>query len=338
MKFLIALWMGKLINLLIRIVDKSRGSNLSGEKAVAVDPQMIKKFKGVDCARMLFITGTNGKSTTNNLIHHIFRANGFDVVSNLEGANLMAGVATALIKRSSIFGRVKADYFIFEVDERFLAPVYELLPARNVLVTNLQKDQVHRNGDPDFIYRKILPVVKKAEQLYLNGDEPRSYSFSAFNEKVITYGVARHSESFVKDESFPSMACPVCHGKIEFSYHNNDGMGAFRCASCGLERRRADYEAQSVDFADKSFAIDGVKFKMPYDVPYMLYNYAAAAAVAREMGGMEMEKIAAAFNDFKNVGGRFEVLEFEGKTIKYMRIKLENPETLQTSLNVIAQD
>ena len=56
MKFLIALWMGKLINLLIRIVDKSRGSNLSGEKAVAVDPQMIKKFKGVDCARMLFIT------------------------------------------------------------------------------------------------------------------------------------------------------------------------------------------------------------------------------------------------------------------------------------------
>ena len=89
MKFYLALWLGKIINLLIRMIDKSRGSNLSGEKAIVVDPQMIKKFKGVDCSRMLFITGTNGKSTTNNLVYHIFRENGYDVVSNLEGANLM---------------------------------------------------------------------------------------------------------------------------------------------------------------------------------------------------------------------------------------------------------
>lgn len=338
MKFYLALWLGKIINLLIRMIDKSRGSNLSGEKAIVVDPQMIKKFKGVDCSRMLFITGTNGKSTTNNLVYHIFRENGYDVVSNLEGANLMAGIATALIKRSSIFGRIKGDFFIFEVDERYLASVYALLPAENILVTNLQKDQVHRNGDPDFIYRKISPVVERAARVFLNGDEPRSFALSSLNPSYVTYGVEKHSEAFMKDGTFPTMACPVCHGRIEFDYYNNDGMGGFRCLSCGLRQGEARYRAEDISFADKTFTVDGTEFNMPYDIPYMLYNYAAAIAVAREMGGIPMASVAGAFKNFKNVGGRYEVLEFEGKTIKYMRIKQENPETLQTSLNIIAQD
>ena len=338
MKFYLALWLGKIINLLIRMIDKSRGSNLSGEKAIVVDPQMIKKFKGVDCSRMLFITGTNGKSTTNNLVYHIFRENGYDVVSNLEGANLMAGIATALIKRSSIFGRIKGDFFIFEVDERYLASVYALLPAENILVTNLQKDQVHRNGDPDFIYRKISPVVEKAARVFLNGDEPRSFALSSLNPSYVTYGVEKHSEAFMKDGTFPTMACPVCHGRIEFDYYNNDGMGGFRCLSCGLRQGEARYRAEDISFADKTFTVDGTEFNMPYDIPYMLYNYAAAIAVAREMGGIPMDSVAGAFKNFKNVGGRYEVLEFEGKTIKYLRIKQENPETLQTSLNIIAQD
>lgn len=338
MKFYLALWLGKIINLLIRMIDKSRGSNLSGEKAIVVDPQMIKKFKGVDCSRMLFITGTNGKSTTNNLVYHIFRESGYDVVSNLEGANLMAGIATALIKRSSIFGRIKGDFFIFEVDERYLASVYALLPAENILVTNLQKDQVHRNGDPDFIYRKISPVVEKAARVFLNGDEPRSFALSSLNPSYVTYGVEKHSEAFMKDGTFPTMACPVCHGRIEFDYYNNDGMGGFRCLSCGLRQGEARYRAEDISFADKTFTVDGTEFNMPYDIPYMLYNYAAALAVAREMGGIPMASVAGAFKNFKNVGGRYEVLEFEGKTIKYMRIKQENPETLQTSLNIIAQD
>ena len=68
MKFLLALWFGKAINFLINIIDKTRGSNFSGEKALLIDKQMVAHFKGIDPEKVLFITGTNGKSTTNNLI------------------------------------------------------------------------------------------------------------------------------------------------------------------------------------------------------------------------------------------------------------------------------
>lgn len=338
MKFYIALLMGKMINFLINIIDKRRGSNLSGEKAIKIDPKMIQHFKGVDCEKMLFITGTNGKSTSNNLVNHIFKSNGYKVVSNLEGANLMAGVATALIKNSSLFGRIKADYFIFEVDERFLPSIYELLPAKNIMVTNLQKDQVHRNGDPDFIYRKLLPVMKKNVRLFLNNDEPRSRSFSKYNDNIITYGVEKHSESFIKDDSFVTMACSICHGAIEFDYYNNDGMGKFSCSKCGAKNGQADYVLTGADFDKKEFFIKDVKFKMPYNIPYMLYNYVAAVAVAKEIAGITLEESAKAFETFKNVGGRYEILKYEDKTIKYLRIKQENPETVQTSINIIAAD
>ena len=339
MKFLIALWLGKGINFLINIIDKTRGSNFSGEKALKVDPLMLKHFKGIDLEKTLFITGTNGKSTSNNLINHIFKNNGYKVISNLEGANLSAGVATALLKASNIFGKVKADYFIFEVDERYLPIIHEMIPAKNILVTNLQKDQVHRNGDPDFIYRKVKPVMEKDVRLFINNDEPRSRSFAQLNKNVVTYGVERHKETFTKLEDFTSMACPVCHDEIIFDYYNNDGMGSFKCKGCqNKSNETSDYMVTNVDFENKEFTSGDAKFVMPYNIPYMLYNYAAAIAVSKELAGISYENASKAFGTFKNVGGRFEVLKFGKKTIKYMRIKQENPETFQTSINIMASD
>lgn len=339
MKFLIALWTAKIINWLINMIDKSRGSNLSGEKALKIDPKMVAHFKGIDYEKVLFITGTNGKSTTTNLINHIFKSNGKNVVANLEGANLLSGIATVLAKNSTLTGRVDADFFIFETDERYLPIIHKQLPAKNILITNLQKDQVQRNGDPDLIFRKILNMLDNKVTLYLNNEEPRTKAFDVLGKKVITYGVERHKESFIKDDTFPTMACPKCHRRIDFIYYNNDGVGPFVCYNCGHKSEdKADYTVYDVDFKNRNFKFNGEIFKMPYDVPYMCYNYAAALAVATEFGGIDVYDCARSFGDFKNVGGRFEILKYKDKTIKYMRIKQENPETLQTCINVMASD
>ena len=145
--------------------------------------------------------------------------------------------------------------------------------------------------------------------------------------------------SFTKGETFPTMACPRCRHKIVFDYYNNDGVGKFHCTHCGLAAdAAADYTITDVNFAERKFKLGDVEFTMPYDTPYMCYNYAGALAVAKELGGIEPADAAKAFGSFKNVGGRFEILKYKDKTIKYMRIKQENPETLQTCINVMAAD
>ncbi|MGL4607399.1 MAG: MurT ligase domain-containing protein [Eubacteriaceae bacterium] len=339
MKFYIALWFAKVLGVVINLVSKDRGTNLPGEKALKIDANFVKNFKNFDYSKVVFITGTNGKSSTTNLLTHLLKENGKKIISNLEGANLLGGIATVLAKESSLFGKLKADYFIFETDERYLPLIYAQLPAKNMLITNLQKDQVQRNGDPDFIYRKLGSFINGDMRLFLNNEEPRSRSFEDVSDQCFYFGVEKHEESFKKDETYPTLPCPKCNHDILFDYYNTDSVGPFSCVHCGYKSdEKPQYLVEKIDFNKKTFSFKGTTIKMPYDLPFMFYNYAGALAVAKELCGINSSEVAASFNNFKNIGGRFEILKYKNKTIKYMRIKQENPDTLQSALNVMASD
>ncbi len=336
--FYIELFLAKCIVFLIKIIDKNRGTDLPGKLILKLDKSFPKHFKNINYDNVYFITGTNGKSSTTNLVHHVLSSSGKNVVSNLEGANLIAGITTSLIKNSSLSGKMRADYFVFEVDERSLQGVYNILPAKNLIITNLQKDQVHRNADPDFIYRKIKNVVKKDMHLYLNNEEPRSKSFEEFCDNVTYYGVKKNTRSVKNNDRLDvTMPCPKCNHKIEFEYFNVNNVGKFKCTNCDFKSDDIEYIMYDIDFENAVFKYDDTTFNMPYNVPFMVYNYALSIALAIDIG-ISKEEIQLAFNSFINIGGRIETVRYKDKEIKYIRIKQENPETLQSALDVVSND
>ena len=142
----------------------------------------------------------------------------------------------------------------------------------------------------------------------------------------------------MEDDFFSvTMPCPICHEPIVFDKYNIDNIGPFHCVGCGFGVAQNNYQAHDIDFENKTFTVDGVKYDFKYSTPYFLYCYVAALALAREFNVPE-EKISEAFEDFVNIGGRMETIEAGGKSIKYLRMKQENPETVQSALNVIADD
>ncbi|MFN3698791.1 MAG: Mur ligase family protein, partial [Dictyoglomus sp.] len=128
-RFYVALYIGKIIYKIMKIF-KLDATTFPGKIALKIDPYFINHISK-RIAKKILITGTNGKTTTNNLINYILRKKGYRVIGNLEGANLKSGIATSYVKSSGDF-----DFGVFEVDEGIFPYVYEDMKPDYVLITN----------------------------------------------------------------------------------------------------------------------------------------------------------------------------------------------------------
>ena len=72
-KFIFALWVAKFTLRLGKILKK-QGSMISGKIAVILQKDFVKYFSSIDFDKTIFVTGTNGKSTTTNLIAHTIKS------------------------------------------------------------------------------------------------------------------------------------------------------------------------------------------------------------------------------------------------------------------------
>lgn len=339
MKFKFALWIAKLAAYLIRLIAPGRGTDFPGMLAYKIDKNFMLGFSDIDPEKVIFITGTNGKSTTTNLLYHTLTHAGKKVIANLSGSNMLNGAATVLITGSNMAGKIDADYILIEVDERSFPYIIRHLNGRNIVITNIMQDQVHRNGDPDFIYQLLRRNMPEGMRMFLNNDEPRSKSYEDLAKEVRYFGVARNSLSYNKEGDYEvTLPCPYCSAPIKFEYMNSTNEGEFYCTHCNFSSSATNTViVENADFTNNTFEVGGVTHIMPYDTPIMLYNYAAVSCVCN-WAGVENEKISAALSSFVNIEGRDEIITYKGKDIHILRNKNGNPETVQMCVDAIAKD
>lgn len=128
-------------------------ANLPGKIALAIDPSLLDELRG-KCAQGSVITvGTNGKTSTNNLLADAFEAAGCTIICNRTGANLAAGITSALMQQPL------PRWGVFECDELWLAHVLPRLRSNYVLLLNLFRDQLDRCGEIDRIQTSIAGGV-----------------------------------------------------------------------------------------------------------------------------------------------------------------------------------
>lgn len=339
MRFILTLWISKFIAFAVNLLDKQRGSNYSGKIAVKLMPDFVAHFKKIDYSKVFFISGTNGKSTTTNLVYHTLLSAGKSVACNAEGANMMGGVATTLIKNSGLTGKFNKDYLVLEIDERSFPAIRKVLPGQNLGLTNLQKDQVQRNGDPDFILRKFQKAIGLDMTLFLNNEEPRSRSLEDFAGSVKYFSVAPNSRTYTCDDFYNvTLPCPKCGHPIAYNYYNLTNIGNFHCIKCSYSsNENAFVQITNVDFEHNAFYCDGNQWHVPYNNPFYIYNFAMCIAICRGIGLVD-DEIQNAFSSFKNPASHEDIIFSSGKEIHYLRGKQENPEALQSQLDIIAAD
>lgn len=339
MRFLLTLWICKFIAVAVNLLNKKRGSSFSGKIAIRLMPDFVAHFKKIDYDKVYFISGTNGKSTTTNLLNHTLLSAGKGVACNTEGANMMSGVATTLIKNSTLGGCLNKEYLVLEIDERSFPAIHKVLPGRNLGLTNLQKDQVQRNGDPDFVLRKFRGAITEDMTLYLNNEEPRSRSLEDQAGKTVYFSVADNAKTYTRNDYYTvTLPCPKCGHPIAYDKYNLANIGPFHCSKCDYaSHKEADVTIDQIDFQQNTFVCGDSVWNVPYNDPFYIYNFAMCIAICRNIG-LTDAAIQKGFESFNNRANHRDVIHFNGKEIYYLRGKQENPEALQSQLDIIAAD
>src|SRR6266436_520886 len=122
-----------------RLAGRGDGSVIGGVIGLRLKPDLLSLLaRG---RQIVLVTGTNGKTTTTRLITAALGALGQEVATNAFGANMAAGLASAL-------GRAPdAPFAVLEVDEAYLPAVLTATKARVVALLNLSRDQMDRAAE-----------------------------------------------------------------------------------------------------------------------------------------------------------------------------------------------
>lgn len=244
----------------------------------------------------IVVTGTNGKTTVSGMIADVLRAEGKTVAYNDWGANHHAGVARVLLGAVNWLNRPAVDAAIIELDELISPEDMPALQPDYVIVTNLGRDSMLRNGHPGYIASRVQKALDSAPKakVILNADDPLS-CFLGENNPRVWFGIAP-----VKQEQRVHLVndfevCPRCGAKPDYAYRTYRHMGRFRCPGCGLESPRANYQVVGFNLEQRRIAVqEGAStdsYPVPSDSMHNAANAAAVIALFRELG-INRERLA----------------------------------------------
>ena len=334
MRMFLAILVCKLGRFVGKLVGK--GSSMPGKFALKICPDILRRVQLPP--HVIAVTGSNGKTSTVEMIAAILRADGKNVVYNEEGSNQIEGVTTLVLTHATFGGKVKADVLLLESDERYAKFSFQFFHPTEFVITNLYRDQLTRNGHPEWVYDAILPAIHPETELILNADDPLSSCFAQGHDKVKWFGLDHCSIDLPAPSGIyhDGAYCPICHAPMTYDYVHYNHIGAYRCPNCGHAKPVTDYTATAVDLENGTLTIDGaVDIHLAFRSIYNVYNILAAYAACRECG-VGAETARGVINNYILKNGRMQKFALGHHHGTLLTSKHENSIAYDTNLRYVA--
>ncbi len=339
--------LGKLVSWFSQLIGLGAGATWSGEIALSLNPGILKSLVEQLSDGVIIVAGTNGKTTTSLMIKKILEHEGKTVVHNGSGANLLNGIVSAFIQKSSWTGKIKSDWGVFEVDENSLPLVLkfisssseELATSREVhkdssrlhsnnkgliiVLLNLFRDQLDRYGEVDVIaekWEKALNKLSKDVTVILNSDDPLIAHIGKQLKTNVKYFGVDDPAFFLKkmEHATDSTFCLNCGHRLNYDGVYYAHIGIWHCENCGEKRPKPDL----------------TEWKSTLPGLYNYYNTLAAVSVGHELN-IPDKAMNDSLKDFAPAFGRQEEFEIRGKKIKIFLSK--NPAGFNASLRTVVE-
>jgi len=282
-----------------RMSGRGDGSVIGGVVGLRMEPDLLRLLAAD--RQIVLVTGTNGKTTTTRLITAALGALGLQVASNAFGANMEAGLASALGRaRSAPFG-------VLEVDERYLPAMIGTTDPKVVTLLNLSRDQMDRAAEIWLVARRWREALADAPgcQVVANADDPL-IAWAASAAKRVTWVAA--GQRWHED----SWCCPECG-----SHLSRDDLG-WRCGECGFARPAARWVLAGESVVDASGRVRELSLALPGRANRA--NAVVALAVA-DYFGVDLDQALPRLREVTSVAGRYTQLERDGRRLRLLLAK-----------------
>ena len=307
MRQTLAVLVGKAVLALGKL--RGGGSAFPGLVALRLSPRLLENAFARIPRGVIFVLGSNGKSTTTHMVSDILRSHGLRVFTNPTGANLPQGVASSLLGQVGLRGVIDADIAVLEVDEAFAVELARTLRPRIVLGLNTQIDQLYRFIDTERAGHMMLDAMARAAaEVISNRDDPFLRTIDTVltsdSPRLTYFGVTQK----IVDES--------PNGLLNADNFTEVSSGPTRQAQVQVEGL---VDGRAVIRVDKTT----VSVKLPAFGLHYAVDAAAAVTVAwRELGDdWSPAATEASFDSMKPAYGRGEVLPFEGTQVTMVMFK-----------------
>lgn len=331
--------------------------NIPGAIALKVAPAVLVDLaKNVDTVAV--ISGTNGKTTTTNLVADCLATSGRPLHCNREGNNLQAGVITALLVKpqaaeadaSSVqhpmgeaptgLAASAKPVACFECDEMYTKFVLPRVRPRFFMLLNLFRDQLDRFGEIDRIQDTIATALAKTpETVYVyNGDDPLC---AAIAERIpnpsVAFGIASDL-GLDADRISDSRFCQRCGGALEYDYVHYGQLGAYHCPACGWARPELRFAATDVRKGPDGleFSIDGHRVRTGQTGTYMVYNVLAAYAISHLSGLVGLDAFQSRVLTYRPANGRLQTFELGERSV--MTNLAKNPTGFNQNIRIVLEE
>lgn len=296
MRMRLAILAAKITAALLKAFGKAlhfNGTYFPGKVALKICPTFLKKV--AKPKTIIGVTGTDGKTTTCNLLIDALHKCGYKVLDNGFGSNVYAGVVAAFLNGVTLGNKCKYDIAVIEIDERSSHLIYPSMQPDFLVITNLFRDSMKRNAHPEFIFNIINRHMPEKSVLISNADDIIS---SQLGEELPEE--KKHQKVFFGIDRLPSdreesiniindaRICPRCSHKLNYEYVRYHHIGKVKCGHCGFASPAADYQVKSIDW-DKREMVLSAKGEMEVypvisDSIFNVYNELTAITVLSEVG------------------------------------------------------
>ncbi len=273
------------------------------------------------------------------MIHGIIEAAGMSLAYNYEGSNQIEGVTTLVLSNSSLSGRFNKDVLLIEADERYAKHIFSYITPKYYVINNLYRDQMTRNGHPEYVLSDIRKSIHEGSILILNADDPLVSSLGTqFNNETIYFGiednqyVSENCQSIYDDGFY----CPVCKKKMVYEYRQFAHVGKYECPNCGFRRQDPAYVISDLDLNKGTITInDEYTLDLAFNTIFNAYNVLASFAVTSLLG-IRPSLICEVLNDYLIRNGRIKTFKAGEQEGTLLISKHENTVSYDRNLEYVS--